>query len=212
MLCHTKGKSLIPPPVFSPGSGSAFHASNNWNHFSPFVCLGPRSSRAAGQHKPGCTTGIPGTAFCTGSGWGMTPKIHGLALLCGSEQLRVQRSRTPLANPAPSKGLENSSPVLKQHRNTANAQTAARELPGRLILATNPGELQKLPVNSNPETFQNTFFPEESRGAACIFSNIHQRTGPSHTFKSRPRKYGKAEIILGSNPGTCHSACRTSYE
>lgn len=107
---------------------------------------------------------------------------------------------------------ENSSPVLKQPRNAANAQTGARELPGRLILATNPGELQKLPVNSNPETFQNTFFPEESRGAACIFSNIHQRTGPSHTFKSRPRKYGKAEIILGSNPGTCHSACRTSYE
>lgn len=107
---------------------------------------------------------------------------------------------------------ENSSPVLKQHRNAANAQTGARELPGRLILATNPGELQKLPVNSNPETFQNTFFPEESRGAACIFSNIHQRTGPSHTFKSRPRKYGKAEIILGSNPGTCHSACKTSYE
>lgn len=92
MLCHTKAKILIPPPVFSLEAGSAL---NNWNHFSPSVCLGPGSSRAAGQHKPGGTTGILGTASPRDSGWGMIPKIQGLALLRGSEQLQVHRRQDP---------------------------------------------------------------------------------------------------------------------
>lgn len=85
----------------------------------------------------------------------------------GHQSLETQRHRKP------GKGTscvflvlflssENLSPVLKQRKKAANVHgQGARELPWRSILTTNPGDLQKLPMKSNPETFQNTFFPEE---------------------------------------------------
>lgn len=61
-----------------------------------------------------------------------------------------------------------------------------------LILTTNTGDLQQarssllevIQRHSKTHTFR-------SGGAACIFSNINQCTGQSHTFKSRPTNYGK---------------------